>query len=984
MLLVSDARGSRAGLWWAAAAVVALAGQVACLHGPNVCIQQQKYNVTKRVKYRAPMSVRSYEWCFAVPPRCSRWTTEMRDLTRLENEERTAEVAVCCPGYKMKDITCVPVCPSGKTGHKCTLDCPLNKWGPNCTYTCKDCVHGKCSPTNGQCLCQEGWQGESCEIKSSPPIPSSTTERENILTTSTLTVPKSLTVAYEQDENLVTTAQSTSAAETILTTKLDPVTTSTHPETITTTTVPPVSSTTTKLIPILNKSDILAGLDETEKASTERPNVVTSDSSTHLMRITTEKRKNETELNDMYTTTIENNISVVKTEQSGVLDDKTNAIHPSISTTTQTQMIYTNATLHPWHKTTSLVEERIKQSILEPIYNIMKTPDLRNTITESATNSTIPVQKYKSTSYGTTAPTSTPMPTLKNTHAVYKTTRITTTKKPEVISKILPATNKFKPKEIWIRPTQKGELTIVDTKLKPSHEPTVLRYIKNASKVETPVTSTTPRTIIVSIIPTSLSYPSFKKITLTTSSSVSTQEYGDKKQHNVALDAQTVTISMLNNSTSTLPPTTIKTLSTAMTTKVKTFIKEQFVPSTTKSLKYHSTETTAPYVNKTYVFSISNTTNSTSMTNAVKTSTYSSYLSTTTPVTSTKAPKRNLTSDLEKFAKTIVQTLLSEEDEPSSKRPSTIKTTPTSTKYQSILTTKSIAAVNKTKEVAEANVTPKSLLIKNTSVTTEGNYRDLKKSTKLTSVVTTKKDVEVTRSTNIVTSTAETPAEDETFHILTEPEHITAMIDDKGTKTSSLDLISLLSIAGGVMMSIITVAVIIVMIERCRRPKYEDIRRANQLHMKTMMDTNGPPPSYSRRGFHAPLPDPPTLDKSCHYQPISTLDRNLKQFMRPVTVRAISPIMIENFRGILECHYDHLPQRRQFEENINTPPSMSSPHEPLYTQLSQMNSIQHEARLEVLDPSLNEPLYAEIPCWRPPSEHAIEILTINSEAVTEL
>ncbi|XP_011551639.3 uncharacterized protein LOC105383303 isoform X2 [Plutella xylostella] len=671
MLLVSDARGSRAGLWWAAA-VVALAAQVACLHGPNVCIQQQKYNVTKRVKYRAPMSVRSYEWCFAVPPRCSRWTTEMRDLTRLENEERTAEVAVCCPGYKMKDITCIPVCPSGKTGHKCTLDCPLNKWGPNCTYTCKDCVHGKCSPTNGQCLCQEGWQGESCEIKSSPPIPSSTTERENILTTSTLTVPKSLTVAYEQDENLLTTAQSTSAAETILTTKLDPVTTSTHPETITTTTVPPVSSTTTKLIPILNNSDILAGLDETEKASTERPNVVTSDSSTHLMRITTEKRKNETELNDIYTTTIENNISVVKTEQSGVLDDKTNAIHPTISTTTQTQMIYTNATLHPWHKTTSLVEERIKQSILEPIYNIMKTPDLRNTITESATNSTIPVQKYKSTSYGTTAPTSTSMPTLKNTHAVYKTTRITTTKKPEVISKILPATNKFKPKEIWIRPTQK------------------------------------------------------------------------------------------------------------------------------------------------------------------------------------------------------------------------------------------------------------------------------------------------------------------------EPEHITAMIDDKGTKTSSLDLISLLSIAGGVMMSIITVAVIIVMIERCRRPKYEDIRRANQLHMKTMMDTNGPPPSYSRRGFHAPLPDPPTLDKSCHYQPISTLDRNLKQFMRPVTVQAISPIMIENFRGILECHYDHLPQRRQFEENINTAPSMSSPHEPLYTQLSQMNSIQHEARLEVLDPSLNEPLYAEIPCWRPPSEHAIEILTINSEAVTEL
>lgn len=42
--------------------------------------------------------------------------------------------------------------------------------------------------------------------------------------------------------------------------------------------------------------------------------------------------------------------------------------------------------------------------------------------------------------------------------------------------------------------------------------------------------------------------------------------------------------------------------------------------------------------------------------------------------------------------------------------------------------------------------------------------------------------------------------------------------------------------------------------------------------------------------------DPPSSDK-CHYQPISTLDRNLKQFMRPVVVQNISPIMLENFRG---------------------------------------------------------------------------------------
>lgn len=41
------------------------------------------------------------------------------------------------------------------------------------------------------------------------------------------------------------------------------------------------------------------------------------------------------------------------------------------------------------------------------------------------------------------------------------------------------------------------------------------------------------------------------------------------------------------------------------------------------------------------------------------------------------------------------------------------------------------------------------------------------------------------------------------------------------------------------------------------------------------------------------------MPEKCHYQPISTLDRNLKQFMRPVVVQAISPVMLENFRGVL-------------------------------------------------------------------------------------
>ncbi|KAI8423953.1 hypothetical protein MSG28_002623 [Choristoneura fumiferana] len=117
---VKSARTIKTGKWCIIVILMVTAMEVAGLNGDHVCMVQQKYNITKRVKYRAPMSVRTYEWCFAMPPRCSKWNTEMRDLTRLETEERTAEVAVCCPGYKMKDVSCVPVCPAGKTGNGCS------------------------------------------------------------------------------------------------------------------------------------------------------------------------------------------------------------------------------------------------------------------------------------------------------------------------------------------------------------------------------------------------------------------------------------------------------------------------------------------------------------------------------------------------------------------------------------------------------------------------------------------------------------------------------------------------------------------------------------------------------------------------------------------------------------------------------------------------------------------------------------------------
>ncbi|XP_063360172.1 uncharacterized protein LOC134649376 isoform X2 [Cydia amplana] len=221
-----------------------------------------------------------------------------------------------------------------------------------------------------------------------------------------------------------------------------------------------------------------------------------------------------------------------------------------------------------------------------------------------------------------------------------------------------------------------------------------------------------------------------------------------------------------------------------------------------------------------------------------------------------------------------------------------------------------------------------------------------------------------------------------------EPEHITAVMDKPDR--SSVDLISVISIAGGVMMTVITVAVVIVMLERCKRPRYED--KMNSIRMEVMIDNNDGPPPYVRNIFNTPLPEPPRTEK-CHYQPISTLDRNLKQFMRPVVVQTISPMMLENFRGILECHYDHLPRRSveypTLQARCSVAPSLSGCDElrqqrPDSLAESAIEALKCEAKLDVIDNTTSEPLYAEIPCWRPPSEHAIEVVNLNGEAVTEL
>lgn len=103
------------------------------------------------------------------------------------------------------------------------------------------------------------------------------------------------------------------------------------------------------------------------------------------------------------------------------------------------------------------------------------------------------------------------------------------------------------------------------------------------------------------------------------------------------------------------------------------------------------------------------------------------------------------------------------------------------------------------------------------------------------------------------------------------------------------------------------------------------------------------------------------------------------------------------FSGILECHYDHLPRRSHCSDlsqckmrcsltpSVSTTTELLSSRAPSVCTTVTIDTLKREAKFDEIDSTTSEPLYAEIPCWKPPLEHAVEITNImNGEAVTEL
>ncbi|XP_059056682.1 mucin-2-like isoform X2 [Achroia grisella] len=524
---------------------------------------------------------------------------------------------------------------------------------------------------------------------------------------------------------------------------------------------------------------------------------------------------------------------------------------------------------------------------------------------------------------------------------------VETTRKPETTLRSYPTTLKFKPKEIWIKPAQKGESPILEIKPIPNHE---VHHMKHKHITKKELESTTPKTIIVSIIPTSVSYATFKKIALATVPYMAQKNSTVMKSYSQIIEEFTKSMSV--QTSTSVPFKKLNTLSLRQGSLSTTTSPAS--RNVTKSL--HTTLAPTKGITK-----VNSKTNSMSSTFSVNPNYTPNFLTTISSInTKPTTRKRNMvTTHMPKGIPKTTQKII------------------TNKKIDATQRNKTVTFITKEQSDTKPELSPK----KSTKV--------LKNAPGMSN--NTKFNVSNDSNSKTNTVTDQPKGDEEVFHILTEPEHITAVMGEKGTDRTSVDLVSVISIAGGVMMAIITVAVIIVMIERCKRPRYEDVRKINDIRMQVMIDKNDVPPPYVRSIFHTPLPDPPTSEK-CHYQPISTLDRNLKQFMRPVVVQTISPIMLENFRGILECHYDHLPRRdhefgtmpiRGTATSINYSNELRAPRAYSVTE-STIEALKCEAKLDVIDTTTSEPLYAEIPCWRPPSEHAIEVINTNGEAVTEL
>ncbi|XP_053663400.1 laminin subunit beta-1-like [Anopheles marshallii] len=166
--------------------VLLITSQVCSLQGDNVCYRYESYAETETIPRNQTVQVLTRQWCLEIPPRCTSYRTEIKEVFVKQNVTKTRRVEFCCEGYQERRTgngtsgECRPICRGGCIHGECTAPnvcsceagfggkyclqrCRNGTWGVNCRNRCHCQNFAHCDTKTGHCRCTEGWMGKYCE-----------------------------------------------------------------------------------------------------------------------------------------------------------------------------------------------------------------------------------------------------------------------------------------------------------------------------------------------------------------------------------------------------------------------------------------------------------------------------------------------------------------------------------------------------------------------------------------------------------------------------------------------------------------------------------------------------------------------------------------------------------------------------------------------------------------------------------------------------
>jgi EMI domain len=102
-------------LLWSVSQALAQSETNQTLNETNMCRQMEEYPVEVVVTEKVLYQQRYSEWCWQVPPRCSKYKSAYKTEIKVQKLMKTRMVEKCCFGYETFDngTICQPVCSKG-------------------------------------------------------------------------------------------------------------------------------------------------------------------------------------------------------------------------------------------------------------------------------------------------------------------------------------------------------------------------------------------------------------------------------------------------------------------------------------------------------------------------------------------------------------------------------------------------------------------------------------------------------------------------------------------------------------------------------------------------------------------------------------------------------------------------------------------------------------------------------------------------------